>query len=106
MAKCRLNSPRPTDVYMRPKTMPSLVQIGVPRQFDAKPSSQPMLSYCRLNLDATGLIHENGFEDVVSGMAAGSYIDIALYLLMDWSVYTLLYIHFTARILSSVLYQK
>ena len=44
-----LNWLRPRDTYMRHQTRPSLVQIMACSLFGAKPISEPMLDYCKLD---------------------------------------------------------
>ena len=66
--------------YMRQQGRLSLVQTMVCRLFGAKPLSELMLDYCKLdlanifqwnvNLNTTILIDKNAFEDVVRKMAA------------------------------------
>ena len=46
--KATINPLRDIDACMRQQAMPSLVQIMAWRLFGAKPSSEPMVAYCKL----------------------------------------------------------
>ena len=75
-----INLSPPSAAYMRQWIVTALVQMMACRLFGAKPSSKPMLGYCRFDLrnklewnvnqNTKLFIHKNASENIVCKMAA------------------------------------